>query len=962
MKNYLLYTFTLILISLLQAKEKEDIIILEIAKTHSQSSKSIIYKIPNGYKIKNKKGAKALPTTIKNRLLSFPSQLKLKTFNTNFSLPSINTIVNVKKLKSRMYQITGSIKGTKKQANFLKLELAVTLIKEENKNTIEFEDGKTNGALGNNDHVINTFEIIKFSGCFSKFNSATSQITLSLPKGVYCVVKPKVEVEKNTKFSFSLCISDAFTLSNLEFSVKLYDNNTLLDEIMHSVVVQHTTFGEHYLSNNYSHSKNFDYESKGEVDRFLLNFPDSKEASLIFRIRFEYCRKIRDEALNGQVHIQKAIREYNEFIHKYPNKILSIVALQECFELYRLMNTVDLYYDFISKYPISQYALVAEEHIKKLSFMKLEKSFKALNIKSLVDGDNILEACKSFLYLYPDQMYRKKCITIASQILIARENLLLQKSDTDKIARIKQLKNQISEVLREYSNINDPFEKVTKYLGDTRIEQVIEVLYAVYPQETSEFRILFRQQRNIIELTIGLKKYLDDLSKSFLQKVENRFDQLDSKIDRNFELIKSVSKDLKLVLRNQQEIKKLANILRNDIKKLRLEVHQNFEMVKKRLDKIDFLLKKSNERFTLSLPKLNLPKFFVDKVLKNKTLQNAVGKIFGTDIVAKIKTGIVIVKTFYSGYQTIKPMFITGTVKKSFSNSISIYGITSRMLKNKQVTNDIILNEKNLTFAYANIKDQSFEIHFQNKKNELYSSVNNALLKLQNKEILIFIHGYNVDIKNSFYTTAKIADKLKFQGVSIAYSWPSQSSLIYYGADRATAPIAGKYLINFLNKLAKNVKYDKLHIIAHSMGNYVLAEALKLNNEKLKIDNTILIAPDLDSRYFETTLAGIFKRYSKSIAIYTSKNDWALFFSKKIHKYPRVGDVNSMNIPFTIIKGIETIDASSAKSNYICHSHHEDPRVISDINEIFSGNSQRKLNLIECSQGVFWRLLDNHEN
>ena len=55
------------------------------------------------------------------------------------------------------------------------------------------------------------------------------------------------------------------------------------------------------------------------------------------------------------------------------------------------------------------------------------------------------------------------------------------------------------------------------------------------------------------------------------------------------------------------------------------------------------------------------------------------------------------------------------------------------------------------------------------------------------RDLLVFIHGYNVDFESAVQRTAQIAVDLPFEGVPVCYSWPSQGSLLGYSIDETNA-------------------------------------------------------------------------------------------------------------------------------------------------------------------------------
>ena len=95
------------------------------------------------------------------------------------------------------------------------------------------------------------------------------------------------------------------------------------------------------------------------------------------------------------------------------------------------------------------------------------------------------------------------------------------------------------------------------------------------------------------------------------------------------------------------------------------------------------------------------------------------------------------------------------------------------------------------------------------------------------RDLLVFIHGYNVDFDSAVRRTAQIAVDLPFEGVPVCYSWPSQGSLIGYSIDANNAEWTVPHLKAFLLELAEESGADSINVIAHSMGNRAMTAAMQ---------------------------------------------------------------------------------------------------------------------------------------
>ncbi|MEO8498137.1 MAG: alpha/beta hydrolase, partial [Planctomycetota bacterium] len=93
--------------------------------------------------------------------------------------------------------------------------------------------------------------------------------------------------------------------------------------------------------------------------------------------------------------------------------------------------------------------------------------------------------------------------------------------------------------------------------------------------------------------------------------------------------------------------------------------------------------------------------------------------------------------------------------------------------------------------------------------------------------ILVFIHGYNVSFEDAARRTAQMSADLKFAGAPVFYSWPSQAEVLKYRMDEKNVELSVDQLKSFLLAVAERSGADTINLVAHSMGNRVLTDALK---------------------------------------------------------------------------------------------------------------------------------------
>src|SRR5262245_31066233 len=92
---------------------------------------------------------------------------------------------------------------------------------------------------------------------------------------------------------------------------------------------------------------------------------------------------------------------------------------------------------------------------------------------------------------------------------------------------------------------------------------------------------------------------------------------------------------------------------------------------------------------------------------------------------------------------------------------------------------------------------------------------------------LVFLHGFNVTFEDAAIRAAQIGFDLKVLGATAFFSWPSRGRVTAYPADEATIEASEPAIADFLVDFAANCGAEKVHLIAHSMGNRGLLRALQ---------------------------------------------------------------------------------------------------------------------------------------
>ncbi len=215
-------------------------------------------------------------------------------------------------------------------------------------------------------------------------------------------------------------------------------------------------------------------------------------------------------------------------------------------------------------------------------------------------------------------------------------------------------------------------------------------------------------------------------------------------------------------------------------------------------------------------------------------------------------------------------------------------------------------------------------------KDEWLRTINEA----EKDEALVFVHGFNVEFNEALFRCAQIAWDIKYTGIPILYSWASRGNILDYAYDRESALIARRPFVELLQDIARG-GVSKIHVLAHSMGNFAILDALSQHdhvNKPICLGEIVMAAPDIDAHQY-TQIAPYVRNGAKGMTLYASSVDKALRLSKRIAgQIPRAGDV-SEDGPL-LVAGVDTIDVTAVGEEIFGLNHGafaKDRTILSDI-------------------------------
>ncbi len=261
----------------------------------------------------------------------------------------------------------------------------------------------------------------------------------------------------------------------------------------------------------------------------------------------------------------------------------------------------------------------------------------------------------------------------------------------------------------------------------------------------------------------------------------------------------------------------------------------------------------------------------------------------------------------------------------------------------------------------------------------VYEGLRKQLVAQKGKaDVVLMLHGYGCDFENAMSNAAQIKDQLSTTAKPLEvamFSWPSDGTVvpfISYVSDRddarSSAKAVARALMRFLAYLAELerkvraglMKPEELcraniHLIAHSMGNYALRNALQALISEFgsrtlpRVFKTIfLMAADEDNDAFEhaTKLARL-PELAEEVCVYFARNDGALVISDVSKGNPdRLGatgprTLTSLPQKVTLIDCTDVSETGATLKERTLDSRHQyyrkRPEVMEDMRQVIAG-------------------------
>jgi len=189
-----------------------------------------------------------------------------------------------------------------------------------------------------------------------------------------------------------------------------------------------------------------------------------------------------------------------------------------------------------------------------------------------------------------------------------------------------------------------------------------------------------------------------------------------------------------------------------------------------------------------------------------------------------------------------------------------------------------------------------------------------------NREVTVFVHGFNNSFTDSAFRLAQLANDLELPGTQVSYSWPSRGNPLGYEYDQDSALFARDGLAELL-KLVRGAGQPNIILVAHSMGSALVMETLRQLEIAepgwvgRNIRGIILMSPDIHVDVFRSQIARI-QNVPDPFVVIVSRKDAILRLSSRLRgEKTQLGNIQNAeavaDLPITIVDVTEFSDRKS---------------------------------------------------
>ena len=259
-------------------------------------------------------------------------------------------------------------------------------------------------------------------------------------------------------------------------------------------------------------------------------------------------------------------------------------------------------------------------------------------------------------------------------------------------------------------------------------------------------------------------------------------------------------------------------------------------------------------------------------------------------------------------------------------------------------------------------KDPAIVAQAQSVADTFHQELTRRLEFSRRKEVVFYIHGYNNTFEDAVTALAELSHFGGREAIPVAYTWPAGRPgwLRGYVYDRESSEFTVHHLKESIRMVSGWPEVERIHIVAHSRGTDIALSAVRelfidawargiSPKEEFRIENLVLIAPDLDTQVLDQRILGAHINAGVSkLVVYTSPDDKALGFAELLFSSPR-GRVGKFNVSelteaeknimerYAWNETINVINFSGESDRYGHSYFRTNPAVSSDLILLFKG-------------------------
>lgn len=231
-------------------------------------------------------------------------------------------------------------------------------------------------------------------------------------------------------------------------------------------------------------------------------------------------------------------------------------------------------------------------------------------------------------------------------------------------------------------------------------------------------------------------------------------------------------------------------------------------------------------------------------------------------------------------------------------------------------------------------------------------------------DVLVYIHGFNVGWTDAVASALALQESLNQPDdgkpdqrvLVVLFTWPSDGQAlpyVSYKSDRtearASGAAVGRALLKTRDFLLKVRTLDargrdvacgqELHLLCHSMGNYVMQCALERladftpgSSFPRMFEHVFLCAPDVDDTVLEPERPlGSLHELAQHVTVYYNRGDVAMYVSDYTKGNPERLGHNGAARPALLHNKVNQVDCSPIVGGWVEHSYYQDGRINQDI-------------------------------